>query len=200
MPGGVTILPGHILPENRPIAKQYYIVVDFEATCWPDESRRGDSEIIEFGCVKMAYGSGTILDEFSTFVRPTRYPALSTYCTRLTSITQQQVDAAPVFADALAQFLEWTGDPALCTLCSWGAYDRFLLRQACRFHRISYPFDDEYINIKPAFSEAFTGRGVSMQRALELMGMEQHGRSHSGIDDARNVARLWQVVLREGRR
>jgi inhibitor of KinA sporulation pathway (predicted exonuclease) len=37
-----------------------------------------------------------------------------------------------------------------------------------------------------------------MQRALEMMGMEQQGRSHRGIDDARNAARLWQVILREG--
>ncbi len=194
----VTILSANIFRRNS-IAKQYYIVVDFEATCWPDESRRGDSEIIEFGCVRMAQSTGKILDEFSTFVRPTRYPLLSEYCTSLTAITQEQVNVAPAFPEALARFVGWLGDPKDCTLCSWGAYDRFLLRQACRFHRLPYPFDDDYINIKPAFSDAFTGRGVSMQRGLEMMGLEQQGRSHSGIDDARNAARLWQIVLRERR-
>lgn len=173
--------------------------MDFEATCWQDEGRRGDSEIIEIGSVRMQQGNGVIIDEFSTFVRPTRYPVLSEYCTRLTSITQGDVAAAPAFPEALAMFTEWMGDPAQCTLCSWGAYDLFLLRQACKFHRLPYPFDNEYINIKPAFSDVFSGRGVSMPRALEMMDLPDTGRSHRGIDDARSVARLWQVILREQR-
>jgi len=185
--------------EEIEITKQYYIVVDFEATCWQDESRRGDSEIIEIGAVRMQQSTGRIVDDFSTFVRPIRYPVLSEYCTRLTSITQEEVDTAPTFPGALADFLTWLSDPRDYTLCSWGAYDRFLLHQACRFHRLPYPFDDAYINIKPAFSEAFSGRGVSMPRALDMMDLPQVGRSHSGIDDARNAARLWQMVLREQR-
>jgi len=141
-----------------------------------------------------------IIDEFDTFVRPTRYPVLSEYCTALTSITQGDVDAAPGFPDALVSFTAWMRDPAVCTLCSWGALDRFLLRQACRFYRLPYPFDDEYINIKPAFSDVFSGRGVSMERAMEMMEIQQEGRHHRGIDDARNVAKLWQAILRERRR
>lgn len=171
-------------------------MVDFEATCWPDESRRADVEIIEFGCVKMSIPNGKVLGEFFTFVRPTRYPKLSTYCIDLTSITQEDVDAAPAFPEALKSFVEWMGDPSECTLCSWGAFDKFLLMQACRFHRLSYPFDDEYINIKPAFSEAFSGRGVSMERALEMMEITAEGRKHRAINDARNAAKLWQQILK----
>ena len=179
------------------IAKRYYIVVDFEATCWPEEHRRGDGEIIEIGSVRMEYGSGRIIDEFNTFVRPTRYPTLSSYCIKLTSITQADVDAAPAFPEALASFVAWMGETSACTFCSWGAFDRFLLHQACRFHRQPFPFDEEYINIKPAFSDVFSGRGVSMERALEIMEIPQTGRAHRGIDDARNVAKLWRAILRE---
>lgn len=148
----------------------------------------------------MEYGSGRIIDEFNTFVRPIRYPALSEYCIKLTSITQSDVDKAPTFPEALAAFVAWIGDPMGCTLCSWGAFDRFLLHQASRFHRVPYPFDDEYINIKPAFSEIFSGRGVSMERAMEMMEIPQQGRAHRGIDDARNAAKLWQAILRERKR
>lgn len=193
----ITILPFHKYSRER-IAKKYYIIVDFEATCWPDESRRGDGEIIEIGGVKAAYGTARILEEFSTLVRPTRYPQLSEYCTKLTGIPQNEVDAAPLFPEALARFIDWIGIPITeCTFCSWGAYDRFLLRQACRFHRISFPFDDEYINIKPAFSEVFTGRGVSMERAMEVAGIAQEGRRHRALDDARNAAKLWREVVKE---
>lgn len=183
----------HIKEEQ--ITKKQYIVVDFEATCWTDESRRGDGEIIEIGAVMMDSRTAKISGEFQSFVRPVRYPRLSEFCTRLTNITQADVDTAPTFTEALAAFLEWVRLPESSTLCSWGALDRFLLRQACRFHRVAYPFDDEYINIKPAFSEAFTGRGVSMERALEIAGLEPFGRLHRAPDDARNAARLFQQVL-----
>lgn len=71
------------------------VVCDLEATCWGD----GETvfiekmEIIEIGCV-LCDLSGKIVDEFDTFVRPVQHPALSTFCTELTSITQGNVDAA----------------------------------------------------------------------------------------------------------
>lgn len=176
--------------------KKYYIVIDFEATCWLDEDRRGDAEVIEFGCVRVAMDTGDIIDEFASFVRPTRYPILSDHCTRLTGITQQDVREAPTFREVYVKFVEWLGQPELCTFCSWGAFDQYLLRQACRFHRLPYPFDDEYINIKPAFSDAVSGRGVNMERALEMLEIPFEGRLHRGIDDARNIAKIWQSLLR----
>jgi inhibitor of KinA sporulation pathway (predicted exonuclease) len=196
---GIVSLQADRIQQEYHIAKRYYIVVDFEATCWPDDNRRADVEIIEFGCVKMSQQTARVISEFSTFVRPTRYPKLSQYCTDLTSITQETVDAAPTFPEALANFIDWMGDPRTCTLCSWGAYDKFLLRQACSFNRVPYPFDDEYINIKPAFSEIFSGRGVSMERAMEMLDIKQEGRRHSGIDDARNAAKLWKEVLKNSK-
>jgi inhibitor of KinA sporulation pathway (predicted exonuclease) len=178
------------------ITKRYYIVIDFEATCWGNDSRRGDEEIIEFGAVKMSQRTGKIFGEFSSFVRPERYPNLSDYCIKLTGITQKDVDTAPTFPYVLTAFVEWMGDADRCTFCSWGALDHYLLRKTCRFYNVPYPFDDDYLNIKPAFSEAVSGRGVSMERAMEMMELEFEGRQHRGIDDARNIARLWQAVLR----
>lgn len=177
------------------ISKRYDIVVDFEATCWPEEQRRGDGEIIEFGCVRVEHTTARIIDEFQSFVRPTRYPRLSDFCTRLTSITQADVDTAPTFDAVYTAFCAWVGDFKNTTFCSWGALDQFLLRQACRFHRLPFPFDDEYVNIKPAFSDIYTGRGVSMPRALEIMEIPATGRMHRAIDDARSIARLWRAIL-----
>jgi len=172
------------------------MVIDFEATCWPGEERRGDAEIIEFGCIKVSRRTGRILGEFGRFVRPIRYPTLSDYCVKLTGITQEDVDAAREFPDVLGEFVAWLGDPGEYSFCSWGAYDLFLLRQACRFHRVPYPFDDEYINIKPQFSEIVSGRGVSLARAMQMLDLPFVGRLHRAIDDARNIAKVWQVLLR----
>lgn len=176
--------------------KKYYIVIDFEATCWLDENRRGDAEIIEFGCVRVSMDNYRIIDEFAAFVKPTRYPILSDHCKRLTGISQEEMNAADPFPQVYQRFTEWLGEPELCTFCAWGGFDLYLLRQACRFHRLPYPFDDEYINIKPAFSDAVSGRGVNMERALQMLDIPFEGRLHSGIDDARNTAKIWQSLLR----
>jgi 3'-5' exoribonuclease 1 len=44
------------------------------------------------------------IETFHTFVRPRFNPQLSAFCTELTGITQKEVDAAPTFPEAWAQF------------------------------------------------------------------------------------------------
>lgn len=175
--------------------KPYFAVIDFEATCWEDEERRADQEIIECGCVTMESGSGRLLGEFSTFVRPVRYPILTEYCSALTGISQRDVDTAPTFPYALGMLVDWLEDPSLFTFCAWGDFDRFVLRAGCRFHRVPFPFDD-CIDIKPIFIENVSGRSVDLQRALNMLGLKHEGRLHRAVDDARSTARIWQELIR----
>ncbi len=178
--------------------KPYNVVIDFEATCWEEEERRGDQEAIEWGCVRCDASTGAIIDEFRTFVRPTRNPVLSSYCTALTGITQNDVERAPTFPWTLDMMLDWLGDPSEVTFCSWGEFDRYLLRASCRFHRVPYPFDDEYVDIKPIFQEKIAGRSVDMRRALDMIGLEHTGILHRALDDARNVAAILREMIVEG--
>lgn len=175
--------------------KLYYLVIDFEATCWEEEERRGDQEMIEWGAVACDLVTGQVRDEFRTFVRPSRYPELSPYCMALTGITQREVDTAPTFPWALEMALSWLGDPSEYIFCSWGEFDRYLLRASCRYHRVPYPFDDEYIDLKPIFQESHAGRSVDMRRALDMIGAPHTGTLHRALDDARNVAAILQVML-----
>ena len=175
--------------------KPFYAVIDFEATCWEEESR-ADQEMIEWGCVKVDARSGKALDEFGLLVRPTRIPMLSDYCVALTGITQQDVDRAVTFPYALAMATEWMGDPLDYTFCSWGEFDRYLLRAMCRFYRVPYPFDDDYLDLKPIFSDRIAGRNVDMRKALAMLEIPHAGRLHRALDDARNVAIILDELLR----
>ena len=49
--------------------------------------------------------------------------------------------------------------------------------------------DFQHLNVKQLFARKF-GHRVGLQRALDLRGLTFAGRLHSGIDDAKNVARL----------
>ncbi|TFK42902.1 ribonuclease H-like domain-containing protein [Crucibulum laeve] len=87
-----------------------FLVLDVEATCHLGTDFNYANEIIEFPVCLMQWmdkaEDGTaatlkVIDEFRTFVRPTWRPTLSSFCTELTGITQEQVDEAPPFADVL---------------------------------------------------------------------------------------------------
>ncbi|MBL7986629.1 MAG: exonuclease domain-containing protein [Chlorobi bacterium] len=176
-------------------ALTHYLVVDLEATCWAGGERRSEAEIIEFGCVKLLRGGLQEDGEFQSFVRPERHPKLSEYCTRLTGIQQRDVDAAGNFSAVMPRLLEWIGEPTAVTFCAWGSYDRFLMQQSCRFYRLPYPFDPEFIDLRLEFRDRFAGRIVPMPQAMKMLGLESNGPKHSAINDARNAARIWRELL-----
>ncbi len=179
------------------IAKPYYLIVDLEATCSDDGSvPRQEMEIIEIGAVMLNARSLEIDDEFQTFVRPVRHPRLTDFCTRLTTITQEQVEAAPEFIDALMHFTKWTRRHESALFCSWGNYDKNQLQQDCALHRIDYPFSEGHLDLKQAYSDAVgKSKRFAMNAAMKQLGIEPQGTLHRGIDDARNTARIVRAVL-----
>jgi inhibitor of KinA sporulation pathway (predicted exonuclease) len=152
-------------------------------------------EIIEIGAVRLESSSGPIRDAFCAFVRPVLLPTLSDFCTRLTSIRQEDVDSAETFADVLPQFLDWIGTEPYF-FCSWGSYDLKQFRIDCDRHKIAFPAGFEnHINLKQIFAQQRRLRPMGMAHAMAYVGYTLEGRHHRGIDDARNIARLAQLIL-----
>lgn len=179
------------------ISQSHYLIVDLEATCSDDGSvPRHEMETIEIGAVLMNARSLEIEDEFQTFVRPTRHPLLTDFCTQLTTITQAEVDAAPIFIDALMHFTKWFKPYDSVLFCSWGNYDRKQLHQDCKQHRIDFPFQSGHMDLKQAFSDALgNSKRFSMNSAMKKLGLEHAGTLHRGIDDARNTVRIVRTIL-----
>ena len=176
----------------------HYLVVDVEATC-DDAGRlpRHEREIIEIGAVLVRAPELVSCDEFQCFVRPVRWPQLTEFCTRLTSIRQDDVAAAPRFPEAIGALVRWLGERAPpAAFCSWGDYDRKQIEQDCRFHRLAYPMPEPHLNLKVLFSrERGLKRRLALPDALRDAGLPSAGRHHRGIDDARNIARLLPFAL-----
>jgi inhibitor of KinA sporulation pathway (predicted exonuclease) len=174
---------------------QYLLVVDLEATC-DDRTKsnplvpKHQMETIEIGAVLVDAVSLEPIGELAQFVRPVRHPLLTEFCTRLTSIRQADVDAAPMFPEAAANVERLlAGRRAL--FCSWGDYDRNQLAQDAAFHRIGLPFTRTHLNVKRRFSEQLgEAKRFGMDGALARVGLMLEGTHHRGIDDARNIARL----------
>ena len=172
-----------------------YVVVDLEATCW-EGVRSPDMETIEVGAVALGSADGPQESEFGSFVRPVVHPKLSDFCRQLTSIRQEDVDAADLFPAVLRRFRTWIGTE-LFALCSWGGYDLNQLRSDCRRHDLQLPptFERSHINLKKEFARVFQVKSCGMARALEVAGLPLQGTHHRGGDDARNIARLAMLVL-----
>ena len=144
------------------------LIIDLEATCWDTnsplathqekEKQSKEMETIEIGATLLTVVEKKKLEvvkSFSQFVKPVINSTLSDFCKDLTSITQEDVDFAPTFPDALNRFVEdiekhLGGDTIDKILwASWGAYDRKQLIKDCLDNNIDYPFGAHW-NVKEA--------------------------------------------------
>lgn len=168
----------------------YAIIVDFEATCSDkDEFPREEMEIIEIGAV-LVDSTYNVIAEFSAFVRPQINPNLTAFCTQLTGIVQSDVDSAKTFPEVLAEWESWIQKENPTEWGSWGRYDFNQLHKDCERWGVPNPFRGiPHINLK------FGGMGL--KKALKSVGLPFVGNHHRGIDDAKNVARIYQRLTTE---
>ena len=169
-----------------------YIIYDLEATCWLGRPPKGINEIIEIGAVCInEYGE--VQGRFESFVKPTLSPLLSGFCKKLTSIKQEQVDAARVFPKVLEEFKEW-GEmyDSDFYVCSWGNNDLKLFKEECELHKLDINWLDYYVNLKSQF-DGIKGQSVkgTLKRILNNEGFEFTGIQHRAISDAENLAKLF---------
>lgn len=179
-----------MVEQTRPL-----LVVDLEATCRPEDGiPRDEQETIEIGAVLLDAPGLATRGEIESLVRPVRHPRLSAFCTKLTTITQADVDAAPAFPTAFAELVALVPEPADVCFVSWGRFDRALLERGCRYHGLPYPFL-HHINARRRFARRFrVRRSCGLRRALEITGLTPEGTPHRALSDARNLARLLQAV------
>jgi len=184
----------------------FLLVVDLEATCddrtkaEPSLVPKHEMETIEIGAVLVDASSMQPIDELGVFVRPVRHPTLTPFCTRLTTIAQSDVDAAPLFPEAVGRVGAMIGARRVL-FCSWGDYDRHQLAQDAAYHRIEVSWARHHLNLKKHFTERLgLPKKLGMDGALAHAGLALEGLHHRGIDDARNIARIarWLASRMDG--
>ncbi|XP_072514046.1 ERI1 exoribonuclease 2 [Salminus brasiliensis] len=191
----------------------YLIVIDFESTCWREKNNLGQ-EIIEFPAVLLNTSNGQIESEFHSYVQPQEHPVLSEFCTELTGITQ--VEAGLPLQICLSRFTRWLhalqqekgvvyvtdsrSTPAsghLCTFLTWSDWDLGVcLLYECKRKQIAKPEAlNSWIDLRASYRTFYSRRPKGLNGALQDLGIQFSGREHSGLDDARNTARLaWRMV------
>jgi inhibitor of KinA sporulation pathway (predicted exonuclease) len=173
------------------------VVVDVEATCWKKGVFSRKKETIEIGAVLLLLDRAHAeWPEFQTFVRPQRLPRLSSFCRELTGISQENVDAAPSFPEALQLFLEWSQPLEQVVLASWSHYDAWQLDLDLEAHglpKLALPF----LDVKKLAAHIVGSKNLE-ETANELAPDCTAMPRHRAIADARRTARILHRLLRRG--
>lgn len=170
------------------------LVVDIESTCWEEPQIENISEIIEIGMTPIDTKYGDILETKNIIVKP-EYSKISEFCTKLTTLTQEDVDSGISFKDACNTLInEYNSKRYIWA--SYGNYDKHQFYEQCERENIEYPFTKAHINVKLLFAIKYSlKREVGMDRALKLLGMPLIGTHHRGGDDSRNIASILLKIL-----
>lgn len=176
-----------------------FIIFDLEATCYDRNNTTEDkpigfrNEIIEIGAYKID-NNGKIIDSFSKFLKPKKFPHISNFCNSLTTIKQSDIDNAENAKDVLDEFFDWAGNS---TFVSWGHYDKRQLQDDLKLNGLDKELinDDNHYSLKHLYGEWNNIKPVGTGYALKLEKMQFDGIPHRGIDDAKNISKIFIKYL-----
>ena len=171
------------------------VVVDIESTCWEGPPPTGqESEIIEIGACLLNPVTGERTEKESLLVRP-RISSVSDFCTRLTSLTPDQVAGGLSFQEACSVLVQRYRSRER-VWASYGDYDRKQFERQCGREGIDYPFGSRHINVKTLLALACgLEHEVGMSGALDRLDLPLEGVHHRGGDDAWNIAAILSRIL-----
>jgi len=178
---------------------------------------------VEFPAVLLNTSTGELESEFHMFVQPSEHRKLSEFCTELTGITQTQVDEGVPIGTCLMLFGRWLqeiGDKKgfkfpcdevqkkdqkqhiessakWCTFVTWSDWDLgTCLKNECYRKQLRMPHPlRSWIDLRATYKTFYSRKPQGLAGALQDLGIKFSGREHSGLDDARNTARLaWRMV------
>ena len=133
---------------------------------------------------------------YHKYVKPTVIPKLTDFCTELTGITQATVENGVSIYEALSGLKWWMiengfdiKNSVFMTCGDWDLKVCLPAEAAFKTFQIE-PTLKRWVNVKTYFQSVTGKKPKGMSEMLKECGMEIQGRHHSGIDDAKNIARI----------
>ena len=188
----------------------YLCILDFEATCWSNDSNDKIREIIEFPSILYKIHETSSLPEieyiskFSQYVKPVINPTLSNFCTELTGITQNQVNNAKVFKEVYKDHCKWLsqhikhGEKII--FITVGKWDLSIMLQIelNRYKLKQNNFYKNWLDLKDEYRKFYLRHPGGMMNMLKDLQIEHTGKHHSGISDCENTVKIVMRMLNDG--
>ena len=172
------------------MGKESFLVVDFEFTCWRGRPPKGMSqEILDIGLVEIDLLNKKIIKKDRFLIKPEN-SSISNFCTKLTSITSEEVENFGISLSEAFYVLEKKYKMSEKSWGSWGAFDKTHLTKECKLKGIDFPFSKNYTNIQKCFSKTKKDKSrlYSVENALKDLDIEFKGTPHRADVDAYNTA------------
>ena len=182
------------------------IFLDLEWNTTFYRSRSGERlpfhELIEVAAIKVAQGTGAMLDSFHSYVHPKASRKIESRTYRLLPYEREELRSlladAPSFLDLGPAFLRWCGkDPVFV---EWGNNDVEVLLSNFAFHRISFDADwrCEYFDLQYIYQKLLGGDlgcQPSLEKAVTDLSMDTDLDFHSAWNDTYYTVLVYQVML-----
>ena len=173
------------------------IIFDLEATCGDDMN---NNEIIEIGAVYLDinFNQPNLMSTFRMFVKPTENSILTDFCTKLTTIKQEDLPENTIFKDAMDWLWDWAKawhDEDFFFL-SWGYYDRKQIVKEAERKNIQHPLVDyikkHHESIKHRFAHVHKCKPCGMMAAMgfDFINIPYEGTHHRALDDTINIVKI----------
>ncbi|MFC4323455.1 3'-5' exonuclease KapD [Litchfieldia salsa] len=176
-----------------------YLFIDFEFSM-PENKTTPQGffpEIIEVGLVSVSNQS--INHTFSSYVKPSYYPMLTSRCKSFLGITQSQVDQGMSFVD-LVEYLNEADTTKESTIVTWGNMDMKVLRANCLKHNIPFPFKGSKVDLSMEYKRFFGDQNqTGLWKAVQEYGKEGTGKHHCALDDALTTYNIFKLVEKDKR-
>ena len=153
-------------------------------------------EVIEIGAVRLdeeLREAGT----FTSLIRPVYFSKLNRFIREKTGITQEEIDGAERFPAVIRSFIRWLGPPESYLLVTWGGEDLKRIVLDTRMHKL----DDAYwlsvrcYDLLKGFLRVHDLKSdVSVERALEMLGLPNSGKAHRALEDAIMTAGIFRAL------
>lgn len=162
-----------------PFEEAEYCIFDFETT---GMSGRQD-KVIEIGMVKIR--NGKIAETFSSFINPGR--PIPYFITKLTGITNADVENAPFFDEVFNRMKEFIGDAVL--IAHNLSFDHSFLKHECVNAELEFPSNDAVCTLRlarkiyPHFPSKSLG---NLTKSLKI----RHRDIHRGLGDSMATAKI----------
>lgn len=156
------------------------------------------SEIVEIGAVKLD-GAYRLTERYARYVRP-HYASVAPRITRLTGITQADVEECPGFGEAMEDFAAWIGE-GRARIYSWSMSDPRQLWNESWLKQSSLPWqlNQRWMDFQAVYTRLIgLHQPLSLKNAVGAANYRFDGEAHRAVHDAENSACLLTLV-KQGR-
>nr|WP_212137688.1 3'-5' exonuclease KapD [Metabacillus litoralis] len=179
--------------------QEQLLFIDFEFTM-PEGKANPKGfypEIIEVGIVSVK--NQQIEEQFSSYVKPNKFPLLTERCKTFLQISQNKIDQGMTFSELLAVLNDYNNG-SFTTVITWGNMDMKVLRHNCQMSGEEFPFTGKFRDLSMEYKKFFGDRNqTGLWKAVEEYGKKATGKHHRALDDALTTYNLFKLVEEDKR-